>query len=113
MDYELITKKWSLQAWQASAEARKAAVAKNHEVAEGVAMKMKEVGNDNHPEINKHMIKQGYIPEGFDGDNHMFRPITPDTEKPNAPPANPVLGHKVQIAINHKNGKVSAITHYE
>lgn len=112
MIYAHIFKKWNLAAWKASAEARKAAISKNHEVAAGVAMHMKSVGKDNHKEINNHMIKQGYIPSGTEGGLHMYTPLTPDTEKPNHPPENPVLGHNVQIAINHKTGTASAISHY-
>lgn len=112
MEYAHILKKWSLAAHQASAAARHAAISRNHEVAAGVVAHMKSVGKDNHKEINNHMIKQGYMPSGTENGLHMYTPYTPDTEKTNAPPENPVLGHRVQIGINHKTGVASAISHY-
>jgi hypothetical protein len=113
-----IFKKWSRQAWQASAEARKSAVGRNHDVAEGLLTKMKQLkANDpkgeHYAELNEHMIKQGYLPNGKDEKgNHVYVPFSGDEDTEHTPD-NPVIGHKVHIEVNHKSGEVNAVSRYK
>lgn len=110
-----IFKKWSREAWQASAEARRNAHMKNAAVAESLHHKFQEVKDspDKFSQLNAHMIKHGYLQGGSDLEgNHIYMPMSGDTNT-EATPTNPVIGHKVHITLNHNTGIVDAVSRYK
>ena len=110
----MVQKDWAaFDAMRKNPESQKAAIAKNHDVAQGLLAQSNKLKND--PEkklkLNDYMLGQGYIPDAADNGETIYLPLTGDT-KSNKLPANPVAGHKVHIVLNHKTGHVDAVSRY-
>lgn len=111
----LVQKDWAaFDAMRKSSHAQKAAIAKNHEVSEGLLSEFKKLKNDpdKHMKLNGYMLKQGYLPSTSDSGETLYLPLTGDTESDKLP-SNPVAGHKVHIVLNHKTGHVDAVSRYK
>lgn len=110
----LVQKDWAaFDAMRKNPAAQKAAIAKNHDVAQGLLKKFNEVKNDpdKFKKLNAHMAEQGYLPDTADNGDMLYLPLTGDTESDKLP-SNPVAGHKVHIVLNHKTGHVDAVSRY-
>ena len=108
-----IFKKWSREAWQASAEARRHAHMKNAAVAESLHTlyhQNKDMPNI-HEILNAHMIKNGYMPTPMQNGVRIYMPHSGDTNTETTP-TNPVIGHKVHIVLDTNNGSVDAVSRY-
>lgn len=110
----MVQKDWAaFDAMRKNPQAQKVAIAKNHEVAQGLLAKSNELKNDSDRavKLNAHMLTQGYLPDVADNGDTLYLPLTGDP-KSDKLPSNPVAGHKVHIVLNHKTGHVDAVSRY-
>lgn len=110
----MVQKDWAaFDAMRNSPEAQKAAITKNHEVAQSLLAQFHSLKNDPKKtvKLNDCMLTQGYIPDSTDKGETIYLPLTGNTGEGKIS-SNPVAGHKVHIVLNHKTGHVDAVSRY-